>query len=95
MIDTNEVHSLSEFAQNSKEHVDRLRASGRPEVLTVDGQAALVVQDADAYQRLLDENERLSAAAGIRRGLDAMKRGDMRPLDEAMDDLRRKYEQPA
>lgn len=32
----------------------QLRKSKRPVVLTVKGKAAAVVQDADAYQRLLD-----------------------------------------
>ncbi len=95
MIDSPESHSLSEFAQNAKEHVDRLRASGRPEVLTVDGQVALVVQDVAAYQRLLEENEHLSAMAGIRRGIEELMRGETLPFGEFMEDLRRSHESPA
>lgn len=36
----------------------RLRRSGRPEVLTINGKAELVVQDAAAYQRLLEALEK-------------------------------------
>ena len=92
MIDLNEVYSLTEFQRNAKQYVKRLRRTGKPQVLTVNGKAAVVVQDAAAYQRMLDEQERLEALAGVRRGLDAMKRGATRPVEEVLDDLRRRYE---
>ena len=54
MIDLNEIHSLTEFQRNVKTYIGRLKKTGRPVVLTVNGKAELVVQDAVAYQRLLD-----------------------------------------
>jgi hypothetical protein len=36
----------------------RIKLSGRREVLTINGKAELVVQDAAAYQRLLEAVER-------------------------------------
>ena len=92
MIDLNELYSLTEFQRNAKEHLERLRRTGQPQVLTVNGKAALVVQDAASYQRLLDEKERLEAMVGIRRGIEAMKRDETRPLEDALNDLKRKYE---
>ncbi len=53
-----DVASLTDFHRNSKIHLKRLKLSGRPEVLTINGKAELVVQDAAAYQRLLDAVER-------------------------------------
>ncbi len=49
-----DIRSLTDFLRNTKERVKRLRETGRPEVLTVNGQASLVVQDAGAYQKLLE-----------------------------------------
>lgn len=92
MIDLNTVCSLTEFQRNAKDHVKRLTRTGKPQVLTVNGRAAVIVQDAASYQRLLDERERLEALAGVRRGLNAMKRGRVRPLKDALNDLKRKYE---
>jgi len=92
LIDLNEVFSLTEFQRNAKDHVERLAQTGKPQVLTVNGKAAVVVQDAASYQRMLDEKERLEAAAGIQRGIEAMKRGETRPLEAALDDLKTKYE---
>jgi prevent-host-death family protein len=92
LIDLNEVFSLTEFQRNAKDHVERLAQTGKPQVLTVNGKAAVVVQDAASYQRMLDEKERLEAAAGIQRSIEAMKRGETRPLEAALDDLKTKYE---
>lgn len=55
MIDLNDVCSLTEFRRNMKRHVLRLQETGRAQVLTVNGRAALVVQSAAAYQQLLDQ----------------------------------------
>ena len=53
-----DIASLTDFHRNSTAHCKRLKLSGRPEVLTVNGKAVLVVQDAVAYQRLLEAAER-------------------------------------
>ena len=45
MIQLADIHSLSDFQRNTKEHLQRLKRSGRPEVLTVNGKAEVVVQD--------------------------------------------------
>lgn len=55
MIDLANIRSLSDFQRNTKKHLRRLKNTGKPEVLTVNGQAELVVQSATAYQKLLDQ----------------------------------------
>lgn len=54
MIKIQDILSLTEFHRHSREHIARLHATGRPQVLTVNGRAELVVQDASAYQHLLE-----------------------------------------
>ena len=44
--------TLTHFSEHTAEVVARLRQSGTPLLLTVDGAAAVVVQDAAAYQQL-------------------------------------------
>ncbi|HEY8746944.1 MAG TPA: hypothetical protein VIM11_03140 [Tepidisphaeraceae bacterium] len=56
-------------------HVERLKESGKPEVLTVNGQAELVVQSAQAYQELLEDAELARSLRVIRKSLDDAKRG--------------------
>ena len=59
MIKPEDIGSLTEFARNTKAHLNRLRRTGRPELLTVNGKAVVVVQSASAYQRLIETVERL------------------------------------
>jgi hypothetical protein len=48
-----EIHSLTGFLRNHKAHVARLKETQAPEVLTVNGKAELLVQDATRYYGLL------------------------------------------
>jgi len=83
MIDLADIRSLSDFQRNTKKHLRRLRRTGKPEVLTVNGQAELVVQSAAAYQKLLDLadladsvdvlKKRLAAADAGEKGIPAEK----------------------
>ena len=82
MLSTNDIHSLTAFRRNSGGFMKELRISKRPLVLTVKGKAAAVVQDAEAYQRLLDIAARADAAEGIRQGLEDADRGRLRPAEE-------------
>lgn len=90
MIDLTEIRSLTEFKRHTAEFVERLRRTGRPQVLTVNGRAEVVVQDAASYQRLLDLLDRAEAIAGIRRGLSDVKAGRTSEAGRVLDDLRRK-----
>ena len=69
----------------------QLKKSKRPVVLTVRGKAAAIVQDAEAYQRLLDIAARADSEEGIRQGLDDVAHGRTRPAKEVFDDIRRKH----
>jgi PHD/YefM family antitoxin component YafN of YafNO toxin-antitoxin module len=57
-------------------------------VLTVNGKAAAVVQDAEAYQHLLDLAAEASAAEGIRQGREDAENGRTRPAREVFDEMR-------
>ena len=59
MIRPQDIRSLTDFARNARAHLDRLRRTGRPELLTVNGKAEVVVQNAAAYQRLIESLDKL------------------------------------
>jgi prevent-host-death family protein len=89
MLDlANDIRSLSEFKRNTVDLLDRIRTTGHPMVLTVNGKAELVVQDAAAYQALLD---RVEALEGIQRGVADVKAGRSKPAQQVFDKLRRKH----
>jgi prevent-host-death family protein len=86
-----DIHSLTEFKRNTSEMLDQMKSSGRPLILTVNGKAELVVQDAESYQQTLELLEQVDAIEGIRRGLDHMKRGKARTAALFVKRTRRKY----
>lgn len=64
-----DIFSLSDFQRRTREHIRRLRETGRPEVLTVNGRAELVVYDAETYQEIADDlhgRPRISVAAAAK-----------------------------
>jgi hypothetical protein len=71
--------------------LDRLRKTGHPLVLTINGKAELVVQDAAAYQALLG---RVETIEGIQRGLTDVEAGRVRSAPRVFDRLRRKHAIP-
>jgi prevent-host-death family protein len=85
MIDvTQDIHSLTTFKRNSSGLMKRMKKTGRPLVLTVNGKAEAVLVDAKDYQMVADQ---LDAIACIRRGLWQAENGLGRSVDEVFDDM--------
>jgi len=91
MIDLREVRSVTEFQRNIKDYVGRLKENKTPLVLTVNGRAELVVQDAESYQVMLERLERAESLAAIKRGMDQFENREAIPLDQAEKELRAKH----
>ncbi len=95
MLDiTKDIQSLTTFRRRSGDFMKHLKKSKRPVVLTVKGKAAAIVQDAQAYQRLLDTAARADVDEALRQGLDDVAHGRTRPAREVFDDIRRHYDIP-
>ena len=76
---TRDIHSLSTFKRDTAKLVRQMKKTKAPVVLTVNGKAELVVQDAESYQELLDAKDRMDAIDGIKRGLLSMKNNAGKP----------------
>ena len=88
MLDiTSDIQSLTTFRRRSGDFMKQLKKTKRPVVLTVKGKAAAIVQDAEAYQRLLDIAAYADAAEGIRQGLEDAKKGKLRPARRFFEDF--------
>lgn len=89
MLDTRNIYPLSDFQRNAKEFISRLKDNQKPIVLTVNGKAAMVIQDATAYQELLDSLEVQRSAAIIQHRHDQyLKDGISFDAMEALEKLR-------
>lgn len=86
-----DIHSLSSFKRNTLEFLQQLKQTGKPVVLTVNGKAELVVQDAESYQKLLDALERLETIAGIKQGLEDVEAGRTTTLNDFEQEMRQKH----
>jgi prevent-host-death family protein len=92
MLDiTKDIQSLTTFRRRSGDFMKQLKKSKRAVVLTVKGKAAAVVQDAEAYQRLVDIAAHVDAEEGIRQGLEDAKKGKVRPAREFFSEFEAKH----
>ncbi len=89
-----DIRPLSEFKRNTGVILDQLRRSHRPVVLTINGKAEIVVQDAEAYQRMMDLLERIETNEGIRKGLAAIDAGESKPAKRVITEIKRRRALP-
>jgi prevent-host-death family protein len=86
-----DIQPLTTFRNNSVKMMRRLKRTKRPVILTVNGKAEAVVQDAVAYQRLLDLAATVDAREGIRQGLEDAAKGRTRLAREVLGEFRSKH----
>ncbi len=82
MIRTTDIHSLSDFQRNAKTYIQQVKATKNPIAITVNGSAEVVVQDAAAYQEMLDRLEQAELVASLRTAMRDMDEGQGMSLDE-------------
>ncbi len=94
MFDTRQIHSLTDFLRNHKAHVTRLKETHIPEVLTVNGKAEVIVQDAESYQRLIDRLHHMETLAAIQEGMASAGRGELKPAAQVLAEMQDRYGLP-
>ena len=85
------IHSLTDFQRNAKIFVGKLKETKEALVLTVNGKAEVVVQDAETYQNLLTRLEYAETVTGILKSMEEFNRGEGTPVSEAFANLRKKH----
>lgn len=90
----NGVESLTNFKRQTADCLRQLHKTGNPMVLTVNGRAEVVVQDAAAYQRLVElaaRADREETVAAIRESLADVEAGRVKPARKSLKALAKKY----
>ena len=82
-----DIHPLTDFKRKTSDFMNQMKKTRRPVLLTVNGKAELVVQDAESYQQILERLERLEAVEAIRRGIAAAEEGRLKPARQALAEL--------
>ena len=87
MLDSRQIHSMSDFLRNHKAHIARLKETRTPEVLTVNGRAEVVMLDTETYesmvQQLDQQREKEIAAARIHMAKAQKNAPPQEPITEA------------
>jgi prevent-host-death family protein len=90
MISLKDIESLTAFKRNTTEYVKKIKKSGNPLVLTVNGKAEIIVQDAESYQRMLELLDRAKTIEAVREGLESARQGKTMLLDQFDKEMRKK-----
>lgn len=92
--DITDRDSLASFTSNPRRFLEKLRQSGAPMLLTEEGVAGVVVQDAASYQQFLEKVDQLEAIAAVKEGMQDVAAGRTRPAREALTELAAKHRLP-
>jgi prevent-host-death family protein len=88
-----DVRSLSDFKRNTVGFMKQMAQTGEPMVLTVNGKAKLIVQDAESYQELLQSLDYSQGVKGIRQGIQDVELGKTKPVSRVFSEIRRSHKQ--
>lgn len=66
---TGDISSQTEFKRRSARMIARIKETGRPQVLTVNGKPSVVVIDVAVWQDMQDQLDHAQTVAAIRKGL--------------------------
>jgi len=91
MLETREIHPLTDFLRNHKAHMSRLKKTRKPEVLTVNGRAEIVMIDADSYDDLMGRLHHMETLTAIREGIASAERGELKPAEQVFSEMKAKY----
>ena len=90
-----DIMSLSTFKRDSNKVMRQMKKTKAPVVLTVNGKAAIVVQDAESYQSLLELKERAETVDVLRQRMATLSRKKGRTADEFFTEFFAKNNIPA
>ena len=77
-----DIMSLSTFKRDSNKVMRQMKKTKEPVVLTVNGKAAVVIQDAVSYQKLLELKERSEVVEILRQRLASRSRKKGRQAED-------------
>ena len=90
MLNLSHSRPLNQFQQEDPELLHQFETDKTPIVITINGKAVAVLQDADSYEKLLARLELLETLAGIRQSLGEFDRGKGVSIHQAFEELKKK-----
>ncbi|MEX2219356.1 MAG: type II toxin-antitoxin system Phd/YefM family antitoxin [Phycisphaerales bacterium] len=90
MTRSTDITSFTDHRQNLREHLNRVKKTGRPLYVTTNGETEAVVLSAKAYDELADRADLAETLAMIQRSEADIKAGRARDAREALRGIARK-----
>lgn len=88
MIRATDIHSLTDFTRNAKAYIQQIKDTGNPMAITVNGDAEVVVQDASAFQKMVDALAHAHFIAAMRESEVDVAEGRVEDVDKAFAGIR-------
>ncbi len=89
-----DITSFSSHRQHLREHLDRVRSTGRPLFITTHGETDAVLLSAEAFDQLVEKAELAESLKLIDRGMEQVETGEGRSLKDAITEIAAKLNQP-
>jgi len=83
MTRSTDITSFTEHRRHLRDHLEKVRTTGRPLYVTRNGETAAVVLSPEAYDALADRAELAESLAQLDRSADDIKAGRTTPAKEA------------
>ncbi|MDF5733110.1 MAG: type II toxin-antitoxin system Phd/YefM family antitoxin [Rhizonema sp. PD38] len=91
MINLENIHPLTDFKRNVKQFIEQIKATKSPLILTVNGKAEIVIQDASSFQEMMRRLE--SSEAEVRQlKLEALQRDIALGVEQLQNGQYREYD---
>ena len=84
---TTDITSFTEHRQHLRDHLNQVRRTGRPLFVTTNGETDAVVLSPAAYDELAEKAEVAESLRAIDRGMEDLKAGRGRPLEDAVHEI--------
>ena len=87
MYTTQDTYPVSDFNRKPAEHIRRLQETKTPEVLTVNGKAAVVMIAPETYDKLAKDAELVRTLNNIALSKEQYEKGLSKPADQVFNEL--------
>jgi len=88
MLSTGDIYPVSDFNRKPAEHIKRVQETKKPEVLTVNGKAAVVMVDPESYDQLTQAAELSKTLEQIAHAKAEIAEGKYQNLDDTFSSLK-------
>jgi PHD/YefM family antitoxin component YafN of YafNO toxin-antitoxin module len=86
-----DIKPLSTFKQNAAKIIANIKATKRPTIITINGNAEIVIQDAETYQEMINIIEHFKNIQCIQKGLDDVKNNNLIEAKKGFIEFKGKY----